>query len=182
MLSDYSKTVLVSLLLLFAAQSAGAQFYKQSDSIARIIKNGVGGSSVLSGKEKSKAEGATGAKVKKTTSKKNKSAKTRRKKSVKKDTATVVKRKKSVPYTGRKYRLGERIIMRGDSGNDVKAVANILIKKLFLEEKNLIYAADGGVIYDGEIVRAVKLFQKVSGIFDDGIIGTPTLKALRKRD
>ena len=45
------------------------------------------------------------------------------------------------------------------------------LKKLFLEEKDIIHTADGGVLYDGEIVRAIKLFQKVSGIYDDGIVG-----------
>ena len=78
--------------------------------------------------------------------------------------------------------MGERIIMRGDSGNDVKSVARILVRKLFLDEKEIIYTADGGVLYDGEIVRAVRLFQKVQGMYDDGMVGATTLKALRRRD
>ena len=37
------------------------------------------------------------------------------------------------------------------------------------------------VLYEGEIVRALRLFQQVSGMHGDGIVGKTTLKALRRR-
>lgn len=181
MLNDYRKILLCALLLLFvAAQSINAQFYKQQDSIARIIKEGNNRKpSTISGTSRANIQKSKKKKSSKKSSAEGRAAKSKTKKT-KKDTTKVVKPKR-VAYSGYRYRLGERVIMRGDSGNDVKAIANILVKKLFLEEKDIIHTADGGVLYDGEIVRAIKLFQKVSGIYDDGIVGKPTLKALRRR-
>lgn len=86
----------------------------------------------------------------------------------------------SVKYTPIRYSLGDRVLMRGDSGADVKKLAEIMVKHLYIEETDVPYTAGGQVLYDGELMRAVKLFQKVSGLYDDGIVGTTTIKALRK--
>ena len=166
------------MLLLLAAQRVDAQFYKQNDSIARIIIRGVVPKQLTQTVELQANKKTVNKRSKSKSTKDTKTVKKRNKKAV----AKPAKKKSAIVYTGRKYRLGERIIMRGDSGNDVKALATILVNKLFLEEKDIIYTADGGVLYDGEIVRAVRLFQKVSDIYDDGIVAKPTLKALRRRN
>ena len=87
----------------------------------------------------------------------------------------------SVQYTPRRYMLGERVIMRGDSGHDVLSVAKILVKKLYLDEADIIYTPDGGAVYDGAMVKAVLLFQKFNDFYEDGIIGRELIKELRKR-
>ena len=87
----------------------------------------------------------------------------------------------SVQYTPRRYMLGERVIMRGDSGHDVLSVAKILVKKLYLDEADIIYTPDGGAVYDGAMVKAVLHFQKFNDFYEDGIIGRELIKALRKR-
>ena len=71
--------------------------------------------------------------------------------------------------------------MRGDSGADVRNVARILVRKLYMDEDSIIYTSDGGVLYDGELVRAVMRFQNLNGFYEDGIIGYELIKALRKR-
>lgn len=161
-------------MLLVAVQNASAQFYRQKDSVARIVKQ-----TILHRRPALSVNNHTDKAAKKKQPKK--SARKQPKSKAVKDSAKVAGRKGRIEYTGRRYRLGERIIMRGDSGNDVKSLANILVKKLFLDEKSIIYTADGGVLYEGEIVRAVRLFQKVQGIFDNGVVGETTLKALRRR-
>ena len=87
----------------------------------------------------------------------------------------------SVEYEGEPFRLGDRIIMRGDSGADVKAVARILVNKLYMDEDSIIYMKNGDVLYDGELYRSVKRFQRLNDMHDDGIIGPMLIKALRKR-
>ncbi|MBQ8365524.1 MAG: peptidoglycan-binding protein [Bacteroidaceae bacterium] len=100
----------------------------------------------------------------------------------KKAAKKVVKKPKvdSVKFAPVRYSLGDRVIMHGDSGADVKKLAEIMIKHLYMEESAVIYTKDGAVLYDGELVRAVKLFQKVSGLYEDGMVGETTIKALRK--
>lgn len=87
----------------------------------------------------------------------------------------------SVRRSPKLYYLGERVIMPGDSGRDVKSVAKILVNKLYMDESLVIYTVDGGVLYDGELIRAVKHFQEFNGMYPDGIVGKETIKALRKR-
>ena len=79
------------------------------------------------------------------------------------------------------YRLGDRIIMRGDSGADVRNVARILVRKIYMDEDSIIYTEDGNVLYEGELVKAVMRFQRLNGFYEDGIIGHELIKALRKR-
>jgi murein L,D-transpeptidase YcbB/YkuD len=99
-----------------------------------------------------------------------------------KKTASHTERKvDSLSYAVKTYRLGERVIMPGDSGKDVRSVARILVNKIYIDESELIYTADGGVLYKGELVRAVKHFQEFNGFHVDGIIGHELIKALRKR-
>lgn len=87
----------------------------------------------------------------------------------------------SVMYQPVRYSLGDRVIMVGDCGHDVRTVAVILVKKLYMDEKQLIYADDGAVLYDGELVDALKRFQEFNGLYPDGIIGTEVIKALRRK-
>ena len=87
----------------------------------------------------------------------------------------------SLRYEPVRYSLGDRIIMPGDCGHDVRNVANILVKKLYMDEAYIIYADDGAVKYEGELVRAMKFFQEFNGFYPDGIIGQEEVKALRKR-
>lgn len=101
----------------------------------------------------------------------------------KKPSAPKVKKVKvdSIVYTPRQYVLGERVIMPGDSGRDVRAMAKILVNKLYIDEASLIYTSGGGVLYEGELVKAVKHFQEFNGFYVDGIVGQDLIKALRKR-
>lgn len=87
----------------------------------------------------------------------------------------------SVAYKPMKYSLGDRVIMPGDSGHDVRSVADILVKKLYMDEALIKYTEDGGVVYEGELVRALKYFQEFNGLYPDGIIGSDVIKALKKR-
>lgn len=87
----------------------------------------------------------------------------------------------SLRYEPVRYSLGDRIIMPGDCGHDVRSVANILVKKLYMDENYIIYTDDGAVKYEGELVRAMKFFQEFNGFYPDGIIGQKEVKALRKR-
>ena len=87
----------------------------------------------------------------------------------------------SLLYEPVKYRLGDRVILPGDSGADVRNVARILVRKLYMDEDSVIYTKDGGVLYEGELVRAVKRFQRLHDCYEDGIIGHDLIKVLRKR-
>lgn len=87
----------------------------------------------------------------------------------------------SVKYPKVTYRLGDRIIMRGDSGGDVRNVARILVRKLYMDEDSIIYTKSGEVLYDGELVKAVMRFQRLNDFYEDGIVGYELIKALRKR-
>ena len=79
------------------------------------------------------------------------------------------------------YRLGERVIMRGDSGRDVRSLAKVLVNKLYIDEASLVYTADGGVLYEEGLIKAVKLFQEFNGLPVDGVVGKEVVKALRRR-
>lgn len=176
------RILLFAILLQLLSTTATAQFYQRKDSVAGILKRGVvverSVSSANSEKPKKKSRNTPRRVSKKKTVKKQKT----KPDESKKDTVVARKSKSGIVYSGVKYRLGDRVIMRGDSGADVKSLANMLVKKLFLDEKDIIYTADGGVLYDGAIIKAVRSFQKVSGIYEDGMVGTPTLKALRRRN
>ncbi len=167
----------VAVLLCAVSQSASAQFYQRKDSTARVLKSGI------TMEKKTSADVRKNEKKKPATNKKKKTtARTSRKRVVaKKDTVVVRKTKNKIEYTGVKYKLGDRVIMRGDSGADVRSLATMLVKRLFLDENDIIFTQDGGVLYDGAIIKAVRTFQKVSGLHEDGMVGSPTLKALRKR-
>lgn len=132
-------------------------------------------------KEKEKAE-----KKKKTKSVKGKKkSKSKVKTKAKKKGSSSVKRGgakvDSLVYEPVRHSLGDRVIMLGDSGRDVRSVARILVKKLYMTEDSIIYTQDGGVRYEGDMVRAIKHFQEFNGFYPDGIIGHDLIKALRKK-
>ena len=87
----------------------------------------------------------------------------------------------SLSYSAKVYTLGERLIMPGDSGRDVRSVAKILVNKIYIDESELKYTSDGGVVYEGRLVEALNHFQEFNGLRPDGIIGQAVIKALRKR-
>jgi murein L,D-transpeptidase YcbB/YkuD len=81
----------------------------------------------------------------------------------------------------RKYRLGDRVIVRGDSGRDVRSVANILVKKLYINADDIIPTFDNGALYDGVLYEAVVEFQKRKGLPADGRVTGKVVKELRRR-
>ena len=69
--------------------------------------------------------------------------------------------------------VSERTLRRGDNGDDVKALQDVLIKKGY----NLgIKGADG--VYGTATVAAVRDFQKKNGLIVDGEVGAATRKRL----
>lgn len=170
-----SKSVAIVVMLLFFVIPVSAQFNHKGDSLLRFTNRGIwdgkrGGVVTKKGDVSKKATPAKKAVIKKDAAKAVKSS-AAKKRSVRND---------SVVYTVR-YSLGDRVIMRGDSGADVRKVAEILVRNLFIDEKDIPYTVTGEVLFDGELVRALKLFQKVEGLYEDGMVSEPTLKRLRKR-
>ena len=170
--------LLYLFLLLLLSVSVSAQFNHKGDSLMRFANRGIWDvrrekvkKSDDKPAEKSSAEKRKGSSAKKRASSKPMGT------NVKKRTL----RNDSLNYAPR-YSMGDRVIMRGDSGADVRKVAEILVKNLFIDEKDVPYTATGEVLYDGELVRALKLFQKVEGLYEDGMISEPTFKKLRKRN
>lgn len=188
---DFLKRGFLLLLILLCSHSVDAQSTAAQDGklgTTRSYRKVSGDSQRLrtdNGKQKKHSS--------KQSSKKKKQVKKQVKKQPKKSggkTAVVKKTEKpavksvkidSVQYTPKSYSLGERVIMPGDSGRDVRNVANILVKKLYIDEAEIVYTADGGVIYNDALQRAVKHFQEFNGFYPDGIIGNAVVKALRKR-
>ena len=188
---DFLKRGFLLLLILLCSHSVGAQSAVAQDGklgTTRSYRKVSGDSQRLrtdNGKQKKQSS--------KQSSKKKKQVKKQAKKQPKKSSgksAVVKKTEKpaaksvkidSVQYTPRNYTLGERVIMPGDSGRDVRNVANILVKKLYIDETEVVYTTDGGVLYNDALQRAVKHFQEFNGFYPDGIIGNAVVKALRKR-
>ena len=188
---DFLKRGFLLLLILLCSHSVDAQSTAAQDGklgTTRSYRKVSGDSQRLrtdNGKQKKQSS--------KQSSKKKKQIKKQTKKQPKKSSgksAVVKKTEKpaaksvkidSVQYTPRNYTLGERVIMPGDSGRDVRNVANILVKKLYIDETEVVYTADGGVLYNDALQRAVKHFQEFNGFYPDGIIGNAVVKALRKR-
>lgn len=188
---DFLKRGFLLLLILLCSHSVDAQSTAAQDGklgTTRSYRKVSGDSQRLrtdNGKQKKQSS--------KQSSKKKKQVKKQVKKQPKKSSgksAVVKKTEKpaaksvkidSVQYTPRNYTLGERVIMPGDSGRDVRNVANILVKKLYIDETEVVYTADGGVLYNDALQRAVKHFQEFNGFYPDGIIGNAVVKALRKR-
>lgn len=187
MANKHLSYLLLLLSLLFLPQGAAAQYspgkkQKQGGAMEyRKVKEDtlqIRRSKLGPKKRKSRKSAALPDSVKS----KNSSAK----KKVKKSASPKGKVKKeakvdSIKYPSATYRLGDRIIMRGDSGADVRNVARILVRKLYMDEDSIIYTADGNVLYEGELVRAVMRFQRLNGFYEDGIVGYELIKALRKR-
>lgn len=172
------------MLLIFVTENATAQFSpgkKPKESVVveyRRVKEDTlrVRKSKLLPKKKRKSSAAVSDSVKG----KNKK-KTSKKTVAGKRSKNKVQKTDSVMFESPVYRLGDRIIMRGDSGADVRNVARILVKKIYMDEDSIIYTRNGDVLYEGELVEAVKRFQRLNGFYDDGIIGRDLIKALRKR-
>ena len=95
--------------------------------------------------------------------------------------ANLKARKKAARELARKYKLGDRIIVRGDSGRDVRSVANALVKKLYIKTEDVTPTFDNGALMDGELYNALLRFQKDKGLPADGRVTTEVVKELRKR-
>ncbi len=81
----------------------------------------------------------------------------------------------------RRYKLGDRVIVRGDSGRDVRSVANALVKKLYIDSEDVIPTFDRGALLDGELYDALLRFQKDKKLPVDGRVTKDVVKELRKR-
>lgn len=172
-MSRFFKRFLSLSLLIFFSQAAFAQ--SSSDDAALLDAS----------RSYRKVSGDTARLRPSVVEKMEKEAKKKAKAEVKKEKARKPRVKKSpvdsVRYAPRVYTLGERVIMPGDSGRDVLSVAKILVKKIYLDEADIIYTSDGGAVYDGAMIKAILLFQEFNGFYKDGIIGQELIKALRKR-
>lgn len=192
---DFLKRGFLLLLILLCSHSVDAQSTAAQDGklgTTRSYRKVSGDSQRLrtdNGKQKKQSSKQSSKKKKQVKKPVKKQTKKQPKKSggktavVKKTEKPAVKSVKidSVQYTPKSYSLGERVIMPGDSGRDVRNVANILVKKLYIDETEIVYTTDGGVIYNDALQRAVKHFQEFNGFYPDGIIGNAVVKALRKR-
>ena len=154
--------------MLFVVQGAWAQNASRHDDGRRVYRKSSGDSVRLR---------VDTLKKKKTEKKKSVSVGRKGKaKSVKRDSIGV----DSLRYSQRQYAFGDRIIMRGDSGRDVRKLAEILINNLYIEDKQILYTPTGDVLYDGELLKAVKRFQEYNGFYPDGIVGFKLIKVLKK--
>ena len=156
--------------MLFVVQGAWAQNASRHDDGRRVYRKSSGDSVRLR---------VDTLKKKKTEKKKKKSYSAVRKgksKSVKRDSLGV----DSLRYSQKQYAFGDRIIMRGDSGRDVRKLAEILINNLYIEDRQILYTPTGDVLYDGELLKAVKRFQEYNGFYPDGIVGFKLIKVLKK--
>ena len=90
-------------------------------------------------------------------------------------------RKKAARELARKYKLGDRIIVRGDSGRDVRSVANALVKKLYISPDKITPTFDNGALLDGALYNALLRFQKDKGLPVNGKVTKEVVKELRKR-
>ena len=70
--------------------------------------------------------------------------------------------------------------MRGDSGKDVRKLAEIMVNNLYIDERQIVYTPTGLVLYDGELVKAVMRFQELNGFYPDGMVGKKLVKVLKK--
>ena len=80
-----------------------------------------------------------------------------------------------------RYKLGDRIIVRGDSGRDVRSVANALVKKLYIKPEDVMPTFDGGALLDGALFDALLRFQKDKRLPIDGKVSKDVIKELRRR-
>ena len=90
-------------------------------------------------------------------------------------------RKQAARELARRYKLGDRVIVRGDSGRDVRSVANALVKKLYIKAEDVIPTFDNGALLDGELYNALLRFQKEKGLPVDGKVDKAVVKELRRR-
>lgn len=166
MVSRLLKRFLVLAFLFLLMQEAAAQtlgggerrVYKKSHTDSVRLRSGV-------------------AKAKKESKKKvTKPAKKSREKSV----AANGNKVDSLHYSARQYNFGERVIMRGDSGKDVRKLAEIMVNNLYIDERQIVYTPTGLVLYDGELVKAVMRFQELNGFYPDGMVGKKLVKVLKK--
>ena len=90
-------------------------------------------------------------------------------------------RQKAARELARRYKLGDRIIVRGDSGRDVRSVANALVKKLYIKPEDVMPTFDGGALLDGALFDALLRFQKDKRLPIDGKVSKDVVKELRRR-
>lgn len=102
----------------------------------------------------------------------------KRLKSRKRTTVKTQKQKTGKPRPD--YQFGYRILKRGDTGSDVKYIAVLLVNHLYLKEQDIIYTDNRNVVYEGEIINAIKQVQQQHGLGNSGIIDSLTYDALKK--
>ena len=90
-------------------------------------------------------------------------------------------RRNAARELARRYKLGDRIILRGDSGRDVRSVANALVKKLYIKPEDVMPTFDGGALLDGALFDALLRFQKDKRLPIDGKVSKDVVKELRRK-
>ena len=171
------------VLLFFTPQNMAAQFIpgEENEEVAVVYYRKMGDDTLRMRKSKIEPKKKRKTAIAASDSLKPKRAVAKKKSTPKRVQKSRVYKVDSVEYEAEPYRLGDRIIMRGDSGADVRTVASILVKKLYMDEDSIIYLENGDVLYEGELVRSVIRFQRLNGMHPDGIVGSALIKALRKR-
>lgn len=76
------------------------------------------------------------------------------------------------------YKLGTRTLNKDLYGSDVKLLTDNLVKCEYLDKSKVKTNYSGYVVYDENVVDAVKRFQKDMGLTADGIAGTTTITKL----
>lgn len=76
------------------------------------------------------------------------------------------------------YRLGSRTLNKDLYGADVKLLTDNLVKYGYMNKSKVKTNYLGYVIYDENVVDAVKRFQKDMGLIADGIVGSTTISKL----
>ena len=79
-----------------------------------------------------------------------------------------------------RLKLGDRVIKPNMYGSDVTQLINILLKKKYLVMKDGVTVVNGLQTYEGEIIKAVKDFQRLNNLPVDGIVGSQTAYKLLK--
>jgi len=80
-----------------------------------------------------------------------------------------------------KLKLGDRVIKPNMYGSDVTQLINILLKKKYLVREDGVTVVNGLQTYEGEIINAVKEFQRLNNLPVDGIVGSQTAYKLLKK-
>jgi hypothetical protein len=80
------------------------------------------------------------------------------------------------------YSLGDRSLSNGVYGNDVDELIPYLIRYSYIKDASNLIKKGGYYVYDANVAKAVKHFQKDAGVTADGIITSNQLSTLKTWD